>query len=184
MTCKQCDHAKTLPQIKKANESPTSPLLLLGQESQNAVTVGKGAKRKSFNQPVPPPVPAVGLLASSLEMKSATPDSSSAQKNQRKLCSWGLIWKKNKSEDGTKFRLEDIILRGNKHMTWSGPVCHLCNKPYNSDLTYIRCETCKSKPALPDIFHLSLSLSAWTGFLLSFGHSCLLFVIICRLVSC
>ncbi|KAG5566604.1 hypothetical protein RHGRI_002233 [Rhododendron griersonianum] len=145
MTCKQCDHAKTLPQTKQANESPTSPLLLLGQESQNAVTVGKGAKRKSFNQPVPPPVPAVGLLASSLEMKSATPDSSSAQKNQRKLCSWGLIWKKNKSEDGTKFRLEeDIILRGNKHMTWSGPVCHLCNKPYNSDLTYIRCETCKN----------------------------------------
>lgn len=160
MTCKLCEHAKTLSQTKKINESPTSPLLVQGQESRNAVTVSKFAKRKSFNQPVPSPVPAVGLLESPLEMKSAMRDSSLVSKSQRKLCSWGLVWKKNKSEksedDVIKFRLENIILRGSKHMTQSEPVCHLCNEPYNSDLTYILCETCNSKPSY---FTYSISFS-------------------------
>ncbi|KAA8550243.1 hypothetical protein F0562_001927 [Nyssa sinensis] len=77
-------------------------------------------------------------------MKPATRDSSLVTKSQRKLCSWGLIWKKKKAKDtGIDFRLKNILLRGNPDTSFSGPVCHLCHKPYNSDLMYICCETCK-----------------------------------------
>lgn len=64
---------------------------------------------------------------------------------QFKKYSWGLIWKKQNREDtGTDFRLNNIYLKGDSHTDQSVIVCHLCQKPYNSDLTYIRCETCQS----------------------------------------
>ncbi|KAL7173835.1 hypothetical protein ACSBR2_033155 [Camellia fascicularis] len=141
ITCRQCSHAKAIAQSENSNESPTSPLLSQGQEFQNAVTVSKGAKQKTFNQPLT----SVGHSPSSMEMKPATHDSNLATKNRRKLCSWGLIWKrKNPDDDGSDFRLKNILLRGNSDMSWLEPVCHLCQKTYNSNLVYIRCETCQN----------------------------------------
>ena len=150
ITCKQCCHTKTLPQTESSNESPTSPLLLQGQESRDAITASKGAKQKRCNQSLT----SVCHLESPLEIKSAMHDSSVVPINRRKLCSWGLIWKKNKPEkNGVDFRMTNILLRGNSDMSRSGdsgPICHLCSNPYNSNLTYICCETCTSKPALRD----------------------------------
>ncbi|KAL7198312.1 hypothetical protein ACSBR2_020753 [Camellia fascicularis] len=141
ITCKRCSPTKTIPKSENSNESSTRPLLLQGQEFQNAVTVSKGAKQKSFIQPSTP----VGHLGSFLKIKSAPRGSSLAAKNRHRLCSWGLIWKKKNHEDnGIDFRLKNLLLRGNSDMSWPGPVCHLCHKPYNSDLMYIRCETCKN----------------------------------------
>ncbi|KAF5931088.1 hypothetical protein HYC85_031961 [Camellia sinensis] len=141
ITCRQCSHTKAIAQSENSNESPTSPLLSQGQEFQNAVTVSKGAKQKTFNQPLT----SVGHSPSSMEMKPATHDSNLATKNRRKLCSWGLIWKrKNPDDDGSDFRLKNILLRGNSDMSWLEPVCHLCQKTYNSNLVYIRCETCQN----------------------------------------
>ncbi|KAF5937654.1 hypothetical protein HYC85_025160 [Camellia sinensis] len=134
ITCKRCSPTKTIPKSENSNESSTRPLLLQGQEFQNAVTVSKGAKQKSFIQPSTP----VGHLGSFLKIKSAPRGSSLAAKNRHRLCSWGLIWKKKNLEDnGIDFRLKNLLLRGNSDMSWPGP-------PYNSDLMYIRCETCKN----------------------------------------
>ncbi|GFY99236.1 PHD finger family protein [Actinidia rufa] len=142
ITCKECCHTKTLPQTESSNESPTSPLLLQGQESRDAIRASKGAKQKRCNQSLT----SVCHLESPLEIKSAMHDSSVVPTNRRKLCSWGLIWKKNKPEkNGVDFRMKNILLRGNSDMSRSGdsgPICDLCSNPYNSNLTYICCETC------------------------------------------
>uniref|UniRef100_A0A5B6ZD09 DDT domain-containing protein PTM n=1 Tax=Davidia involucrata TaxID=16924 RepID=A0A5B6ZD09_DAVIN len=139
ITCKQCYQTKALSQNEKSNKSLTSPLLLQGQDIQNALTITRGAKQKVHNQPLA----SAGTLESS-EIKPATHDSSLATKSQRKLCSWGLIWKKKNVDDtDIDFRLKNILLRGNPDMSWSGPVCYLCEKAYNSDLIYICCEACE-----------------------------------------
>ncbi|KAA8544185.1 hypothetical protein F0562_022179 [Nyssa sinensis] len=141
ITCKQCYQTKAHTQNENSNKSPTSPLFLQGQEFQNAVTITGGAKQKVHNQPLI----CVGTLESSSEMKPAIHDSSLATKSRRKLCSWGLIWKKNNPQDtGIDFRLNNIVLRGKPDMSWPGPICHLCRKAYNSNLMYICCETCKN----------------------------------------
>ncbi|PSR89894.1 DDT domain-containing protein [Actinidia chinensis var. chinensis] len=137
VTCKQCYPAKTLPQRENSKESPNSPLLLQGQKLPNAATVSKGAKQKSINQPLT----SVRQSQNSLKTKPAMKDCDLATKN-RKLGSWGLIRKKN-PENGIDFRLNNILLRSNSDGSWLEPVCHLCHEPYNSDLMYIRCETCK-----------------------------------------
>ncbi|PSR95231.1 DDT domain-containing protein [Actinidia chinensis var. chinensis] len=73
-------------------------------------------------------------------------DASVIPVNGRKLCSWGLIWKRNRPEEyGVDFRMKSLLLRGNSDMSCSGdsgPVCHLCRNPYNSNLMYVRCESC------------------------------------------
>ncbi|PSR86517.1 DDT domain-containing protein [Actinidia chinensis var. chinensis] len=137
-TCKQCYQAKTLRQRENSEESPTSPLLLQGQKLHNAVTVSKGAKQNSINQPLT----SVRQSQISLKTKPAMKDCDLATKN-RKLSSWGLIRKKNPEGYGIDFRLNNILLRNNSDVSWLEPVCHLCHEPYNSDLMYIRCETCK-----------------------------------------
>ncbi|GFZ12846.1 PHD finger family protein [Actinidia rufa] len=141
ITCKQCCYTKTLPQTESVNESPTSPLLLQGQEWRDAVTVSKGAKWKKCNQSLT----SVGHLESSLETKSAMHDASVVPVNGCKLCSWGLIWKRNRPEEnGVDLRKKSLLLRGNSDMSCSGdsgPVCHLCSNPYNSNLICCRIRT-------------------------------------------
>lgn len=145
ITCKQCYRAKALTQNENSNESPTSPLPLLGREYQNPVTAPKGSRQKDCSQPLA----CIKAPENCSNMLQTTVGSSLAAKSRRKPCSWGLIWKKKNAEDtGIDFRLKCILLRGNPDAGWSRPVCHLCHKPYNSDLMYLCCESCKSETAL------------------------------------
>lgn len=141
ITCKQCYHAKTPTQNENSNDSPTSPLPLLGREYQNTATAPKGSRQKDYSQPLA----YVRAPENCSNMQQTAAGSSLATKSRRKPCSWGLIWKKKNVEDsGIDFRLKNILLRGNPDTNWSRPVCHLCHQPYNSDLMYICCETCKN----------------------------------------
>ncbi|KAL3530436.1 hypothetical protein ACH5RR_009758 [Cinchona calisaya] len=139
ITCKQCYHTKALTQTGSSNESPTSPLLLERREF-TTVMVSKAEKLTDYDQSSM----AVESLQHSSDSKSINP-SKSGSKSKRKLLSWGLIWRKKNSDDtGIDFRLKNILLKGNRDMDLSGPLCHLCRQPYNSDLMYIRCETCSN----------------------------------------
>jgi hypothetical protein len=143
--CKHCNHAQALAQKEISKESPTSPLALHGRECHNLLTVPKGGRPVCNNQPLA----SVRTHDTHSELKQASSDSSLASKNRRRLCSWGIIWKKKNSEDnGIDFRLKNIILKGSLGIHQLKPVCHLCHKPYRSDLMYICCETCNSKSAL------------------------------------
>jgi len=140
-TCKQCHHAKLLTQKESCNESPTSPLLLEGQE-QSTSAVLKEPGPKCDGQ---------GLMSSRTknnrsDMKRAASDFPLETKGRSKNCSWGIIWKKKNNEDtGFDFRLKNILLKGGSGLPHLEPVCRLCQKPYKCDLMYICCETCKRK---------------------------------------
>lgn len=139
-TCKQCYHTRLLTQKEINNKSPTSPLSLKGHE-HSSLTILKGLKPKCDNQI---------LLSTRAEdcrsdiEKVASYSSMEAKSSRRK--SWGIIWKKNNSEDtGLDFRLKKIILKRRTSLPQLEPVCHLCQMPYRPDLMYIGCETCTSK---------------------------------------
>ncbi|XP_058087295.1 DDT domain-containing protein PTM-like [Magnolia sinica] len=83
------------------------------------------------------------------ERKPPAPTPDSGRKSRHGSClTNGLIWKKKKaqtSESGTDFRLKNILLGGTVDMDPSmEPRCILCSQPYNSDLMYIRCQTCSN----------------------------------------
>ncbi|KAK4255189.1 hypothetical protein QN277_008216 [Acacia crassicarpa] len=137
-TCKRC-YAKLLAQKKTSDESPTSPLLLQGQE-HSSVTVLKGPRPKCYDQALKP----ISIKDTRLDMKEGTPDSAQATKNRRRSCSWGIIWNKKNEDTGVDFRLKNILLKGGIGAPGLQPVCHLCRKPYRSDLMYVCCETCKN----------------------------------------
>lgn len=131
--CKRCYNAKALAQNEIRNESPTTPLNLPMQEYRNLVTVTKGSISNHRAQ-------------DTHETKQITSDPSLSTKSRRRTCSWGIIWKKKNSKDtGTNFRQNNILLSGGANVHRLEPVCHLCRKPYRSDLMYVCCETCKSK---------------------------------------
>ena len=176
-TCNQCYYAKLLAQKETSNESPTSPLLLQGREN-SCVTVLKGLRPICFDQAQKsaamkdsrPDIKQVASMTvskgtrpkcndrapTSTRSKDSHPDikqvasgSNSAAKSRRKNCSWGIIWrKKNIDDTGIDFRLKNILLKGGSGIPQLEPVCHLCRKPYRSDLMYIHCETCQSKCSL------------------------------------
>lgn len=132
MTCKSCYRTEATLQNEKY---PTSPLLLQRQKPLNAATAQKGEKENSCHRPLA----SNGALGHSVGRK---PVSNLKQRNKSKECSWGLVKKKN-CEDGTDFRLKNILLKGNSNL--SEVECDLCKKPYDSNLMYICCETCTSK---------------------------------------
>lgn len=141
ITCKQCYQSKLVSQ--SSYESPTSPLLLQGQEFPNDILVHQAEKFAVGNNSSPS---ADVFLPPSNYSKPITA-SKSADKSKRKLASWGLIWRKKNCEDtGYDFRLKHILLKGNHNMDGSSIICHLCRKQYNTDLMYIRCQNCSSKP--------------------------------------
>ncbi|XP_052726405.1 DDT domain-containing protein PTM isoform X2 [Vigna angularis] len=138
-TCKQCHHAKLLTQKESCNESPTSPLLLEGQE-QSTSAVLKGSGPKCDGQELM----SSRTKNSRSDTKRFASDFSLETKGRSRNCSWGIIWKKKNNEDtGFDFRLKNILLKGGSGLPQLEPVCRLCQKPYNSDLMYICCETCK-----------------------------------------
>ncbi|KAK6926666.1 Zinc finger, PHD-finger [Dillenia turbinata] len=140
-TCKRCSRVQMLAQNENRNGSPRSPLPVQVQEYQNAVSVTKSVKKKNHNHPLA----SGGAPDSGSNNKKKTTGSSSwaTKSKQRKLCNWGLIWrKKNIQDTGIDFRLRNIMLKGSPDVSLCKPVCHLCHGPYNSNLMYIRCETC------------------------------------------
>ncbi|XP_047168000.1 DDT domain-containing protein PTM-like isoform X2 [Vigna umbellata] len=138
-TCKQCHHAKLLTQKESCNESPTSPLLLEGQE-QSTSAVLKGSGPKCDGQELM----SSRTKNSRSDTKRFASDFPLETKGRSRNCSWGIIWKKKNNEDtGFDFRLKNILLKGGSGLPQLEPVCRLCQKPYNSDLMYICCETCK-----------------------------------------
>lgn len=140
ITCKSCNKTETIMQNEIYNVSPTSPLLLQRQEPQNTLTEFKGEKQNGCNRPLI----SNGALNRSSERKLTSNGSMLKPKKRSKINSWGLIWKKKNCDDtGIDFRLKNILLKGNPNL--SKVECDLCKKPYNSDLMYICCETCKSK---------------------------------------
>jgi hypothetical protein len=155
--CKHCNRAHALAQNESSKESPTSTLALHGRECHNLLTVPKGGRPPCNNQPLA----SVRTHDTRSELKQASSDSSLASKSRHRLCSWGVIWKKKKknSEDtvksgksGIDFRLKNVLLKGSFDIHRLEPVCHLCHKPYRSDLMYICCEACNSKFALDYMF--------------------------------
>ncbi|XP_050140472.1 DDT domain-containing protein PTM-like isoform X2 [Malus sylvestris] len=140
ITCKQCYHAKAFTKNANLKESPTSPLHLQMQEYQTPMTVTSVARTKNYNQPV---THVKGQETRS--EKKATSESALAAKRRRGICSWGIIWKKkNGQETDTDFLLNNILLADGSEVHGLYPVCHLCHMPYQSDLMYICCETCKN----------------------------------------
>lgn len=156
-TCKQCSHGKLVTLNNSTVESPTSPLVVQGQEYQNSATLAKSARPKPIGQQHQysmtvsksareksngKALPSVGTLDQS-DKKPASSDSS-LNKSRKRPCSWGLIWKKKSNDDGSEFRSKNILFRGTSHgVNSSGPECQLCQKPYSPLLTYICCETCQ-----------------------------------------
>ena len=142
ITCKQCYQAKVLAQNVTCNESPTSPLhLQVPQYQKLTATKGPKSNYKAQN--------------ACSETKLASSESNLTAKSRRKLCNWGIMWKKRNSKDASAldqkskdassdFRQNNILLKGGSgHMM--KPECYICHQSYRSDLMYIRCEACKSK---------------------------------------
>ncbi|WOH03906.1 hypothetical protein DCAR_0623309 [Daucus carota subsp. sativus] len=129
MTCKRCYQTEaTLPNEKY----PASHLLLQRQKPLNAATAKKSEKQNGCHRPLA----SNGALQHSVRKK---PASNLKPRNKSKDCFWGLVKKKN-GEDGTDFRLKNILLKGNLKL--SEVECDLCKKPYDSNLIYICCEIC------------------------------------------
>lgn len=137
-SCRQCFNAKAFSR-KESTESPTSPLLLQTRENHGNGTIIRLPKVQVYNQPLA----SVRPMDNGQEIKHGTSGSSLATKSRAKHPTWGVIWRKKNCDDtGSEFRLKNILLRGDADLRWSGPVCHLCGKPYNSELMYIRCQNC------------------------------------------
>lgn len=148
-TCKQCYHTKLLTQKETINKSPVSPLLLKGR----SLTILKGPVPKCDDQ-IPKSIrgndcrPDMKKVASHspLEIKSICRKSPLETKSSSRKSSWGIIWKKNNNEDtGFDFRLKKVLMKRRLSLPQLEPICHLCHKPYRSDLMYIGCETCTRK---------------------------------------
>ncbi|OMO90278.1 Zinc finger, PHD-type [Corchorus olitorius] len=147
--CKQCYHAKILAENKISAKSPTTPLSLQGRDSHSALAVSKGMQVMNSAQSIKP----LGSIKSkensvrSQERNSNTKQTASLSgmaTKRTKLCNWGVIWRKKHSDEiGIDFRRANILGRGGSDNHLLRPICQLCEKPYNSDLMYIHCETCK-----------------------------------------
>ncbi|XP_012573010.1 DDT domain-containing protein PTM isoform X2 [Cicer arietinum] len=138
-TCKKCNDARLLIKKEHSIESTPSPLTLKAQE-HSSLAISKPAKPKCYDQ-----------IPRSSKVKDCRPDMKQVAshppvetKSRRRNTSWGIIWKKNNSEDtGFDFRLKNILLKRSSSLPGSAhPVCHLCRKSYRPDLMYIRCEMC------------------------------------------
>ncbi|KAI7725482.1 hypothetical protein M8C21_008034, partial [Ambrosia artemisiifolia] len=166
ITCKRCYIEKEAASKNEVvGDSPTSPLLLQGQESQHSATVIKIKLGKQNGQEKPlaysnptsrrPQNSRSGKKSSKrrqLQSDDQKPNDNNLKASSNKktnskskrLC-LGLIWKKkNPNDTGTEFRTNNILLKGNPNGHRLAPRCQLCAKPYNSDLTYILCEKCNN----------------------------------------
>lgn len=126
--CKQCYHTRS-----------TTP-----NQDFNSTKVQLSLQQKQHI-----PLPIVNVKAPPKKKPSDINRGSASKKGT--CLSNGLIWKKKNSklDLGADFRLNNILLRGNPGMDPSRrPLCHLCNEPYNSNLMYIRCESCSGETSM------------------------------------
>ncbi|XP_075075568.1 DDT domain-containing protein PTM isoform X3 [Nicotiana tabacum] len=128
--CKQCYKNRTLTQDESSKESPSSPLLMRGQDFGIHMSARKGGKVGSCSNP--------SASCATSKMKN----SSSSNLATKTKPHWGVIWRKKNNNTGSDFRFKHILLKGNPDMDLLRPSCYLCHKPYDPFLMYIRCETC------------------------------------------
>ncbi|XP_022729201.1 DDT domain-containing protein PTM-like isoform X2 [Durio zibethinus] len=147
--CKQCYHAKVLAQNEVNTKSPTTMLSMQGRDCHSTPAVTKGMQVKGSTKPIKPLASirikenSVRTQERSSDMKQSASLSGLAAKRS-KLCNWGVIWrKKNSNETGIDFRRANILTKGGSDNHFLKPICELCEQPYNSDLMYIHCETCR-----------------------------------------
>lgn len=131
--CKQCYKNRTLTQDESSKESPSSPLLMRGQDFGIHMSARKGGKVGSCSNP--------SASCATSKMKN----SSSSNLATKTKPHWGVIWRKKNDDTGSDFRFKHILLKGNPDMDLLRPSCYLCHKPYDPFLMYIRCETCTRK---------------------------------------
>ncbi|XP_010243411.1 PREDICTED: DDT domain-containing protein PTM [Nelumbo nucifera] len=142
ITCNKCYRAKIVTLNEVSKKSLITQVSLQAQEKQE-FTITEGTKQNGYLQPFL----FTGNMDTHQEMKAPTPKSKSATKVRRVTNpTYGLIWRKKNAEDtGTNFRLSNILCKGNSHMDPPrAPICRLCRTPYNPDLMYICCETCRN----------------------------------------
>ncbi|XWS52918.1 hypothetical protein CRYUN_Cryun11dG0113800 [Craigia yunnanensis] len=147
--CKLCYHAKVLAQNEISTKSPTTMLPFQGRDCYTAPAVSKGMQVKSSIQPKKP-LASVRSKENSVRIQERSSDTkqsaslSGLATKRSKLCNWGVIWRrKNSDETGIDFRRANILTRGGSDNHFLKPICELCEQPYNSDLMYIHCETCR-----------------------------------------
>ncbi|XWS71522.1 hypothetical protein CRYUN_Cryun03dG0145100 [Craigia yunnanensis] len=147
--CKQCYHAKVLAQNEISTKFPTSLLPVQGRDCHGAPAITKGMQVKRSIQPMKP-LASIGSKENSVRIQERSSDTkqsaslSGLAKKRSKLCNWGVMWrKKNSDETGIDFRRANILTRGGSDNHFLKPICELCEQPYNSDLMYINCETCR-----------------------------------------
>ncbi|XP_076917554.1 DDT domain-containing protein PTM-like [Bidens hawaiensis] len=163
ITCKRCYIEKEAAcKNEIVGDSPTSPLLLQGKESQRSATVIKikFGKQNGHKRPLEcsnvrssqPQKSKSGKknsknrsLQSDQKPKNIKSKTGSKTKTSKRNNCLGLIWKKKNADDtGVEFRINNILLKGNPNGHLLAPKCHLCAQPYNSDLMYILCENCSN----------------------------------------
>lgn len=146
--CKECYNARVLARNEINIKSPTTLLPLQGQDCCSAPSVSKGMQVKSSTQPWK--LVSIRSKENSVKIQESSDTKQSASHSRlaskrSKLCNWGVIWrKKNSDETGIDFRRANILTRGVSDNHFLKPICELCEQPYNSDLMYIHCETCRS----------------------------------------
>ncbi|XP_010278256.1 PREDICTED: DDT domain-containing protein PTM-like [Nelumbo nucifera] len=141
ITCNQCYCAKIVTVNEISKKSPISQVPFQEQKRQNVeAVVGKGSFQNGHLQSL-----FSGNMGIPQETKPPTLKSNLETRGRRVTGpSYGLIWRKNNEETGEDFRLRNILFKGNADTDLSiRPICHLCRKPYDHDLMYICCETCR-----------------------------------------
>lgn len=149
--CKLCD-AKLAPPISGRKDTLSTQVTLKGSNQEFSLhgqiqneTGFKCTLPSRYHNPAQPVVKA--------EISSPTTTSGSGSKpapiirRGRQNFSYGLIWKRKKGDDsGQDFRINNILLKAKEDTHPKANItCSLCNKPYRSDLMYIRCGSCLSK---------------------------------------
>uniref|UniRef100_A0A6V7QWP2 DDT domain-containing protein n=1 Tax=Ananas comosus var. bracteatus TaxID=296719 RepID=A0A6V7QWP2_ANACO len=123
-------------------------MVLNSQLSQQRKDQLVGSTKLVFRIGLPQIVQSVNKVQVGQELKSLASGSNleHKRKNSGASVSYGLLWKKKKSDEaGKDFRLENVILKLKDGMSPSmEPSCCLCKRPYRPDLMYICCERCKS----------------------------------------
>ncbi|XP_026656650.1 DDT domain-containing protein PTM-like isoform X2 [Phoenix dactylifera] len=143
-TCKLCYHTKSATLNTSRKEILDNHL---PSQKQNPLVAGPKIRLQIG---FPPAAQSVGAAEAHPERRPLASGSNSECKAKRSGTwqSCGLIWKRKKGdESGQDFRAKNIILKSKEGMNPSKkPICCLCNRSYRSDLMYICCEKCQSKP--------------------------------------
>ncbi|XP_042514046.1 DDT domain-containing protein PTM-like isoform X2 [Macadamia integrifolia] len=138
--CSQCHHANALV----SNENSKNSMISQVFQPEDQIPVIKGTQQNGYDKSLL----RIRSAEMSASMKPSARDTNSVTKSRRgALAFYGLIKKKKKenTETGADFRANNLLLKGSADMKPSlQPICHLCREPYNSDLMYIRCESCRN----------------------------------------